>query len=353
MTTDLTTTAPTTMTIETVAGSYADTNAVNARLEYAAKHCNLVTPAPVCGTLPLGYEVAMSVVHLDKEDGYPVSGGLAPSRVALDKIATALGIDWDVDRSKRLDDGSDPRYCHWRAVGTVRGFDNTSQTFPGNKEMDLREGSDQALQLKPGELKMQRKFIMAHAETKARLRAIRSLGVAGSYPPEKFKKPFVVAKLMFTGRVPGNPALEAEFAKMQAAKSLGLYGAESAPPAPPALGVAAVSVPAGQAPTAPPALHAPPPRKIIDAPPPSPAGRTNRQGSPPQTAAGASPASSGYTIPGGRNEDQPIEEAATEDLEYWSGRIQGKLDAGTTPSNFVAKDTAIAEAMRAEMERRR
>src|SRR5690606_22200519 len=72
--------------------------------------------------------------------------------------------------------------------------------------------------------------------TKARLRAIRSIGLRPAYTVEDLAKPFVVARLMWTGES-DDPELRRTFAVMQAQRMLGgvqaLYGQAPAPtPAP-------------------------------------------------------------------------------------------------------------------------
>jgi hypothetical protein len=220
--------------LTTVQGTFGG-KALNDRLRWAMDNMHLVAPATSCGSLPLGCEVALSGFMIDTEDKhgeiYAVGGGkFGLSRVALDKIGTALGISWDPKLSGRQDDGSDPNYCAWTAVGHYRHFDGSVQTVIGSKEMDLRKGSPQlqALQAKirepgktaDGQIREMRLHIVAHAESKARLRAIANMGVKRSYTMEELKKPFVIAKLMFTGRT-DNPELQKVFANKIADSFLG------------------------------------------------------------------------------------------------------------------------------------
>ena len=243
-------------------------------LEEGSKQGHLVSPATSCGSLPEGFEVAISAVKIDttpaSKETYaiPGSGGLGLSKVSLDKIAGAAGVSWDPVMSRRLDDGSDPHYCRFQVVGRYRHFDSQWVTIMATKEMDLRDGSAQVEAMwdryrsskekwdsgqrgersyppkePTGQISEMRLHIESHAETKARLRAIRSLGIKTSYTAQELAKPFVVAKLMATGRS-SDPELHREFAKMQFAAAVGageqLYGGApvaSAPmlqrPAPP------------------------------------------------------------------------------------------------------------------------
>jgi hypothetical protein len=350
----------------------------------------------------LGFEVAMSVVKLDQRemaqggDLYFVGGGgktpkkFGLGKASLNQLCTALGIDWDLSQTGRLDDGSDPRYCHYRAVGTIKGLDGTPQTLSGEKEMDLRDGSPQVEALherKRGggdasnQIREMRLHILSHAETKSKLRAIRSVGIRTSYTEADLRKPFVIAKLMFTGRVPGNPELESRFAEMQAAQVLGgpraLYGA----------GLQAPIAPKLQAP----AKHPPPPigvvgagdddhfsdyvehQEVIDAPPELPRTRTEpsgrqanaaRQQAPqdPQSAptqqrlpqdsqgpTGISEDLSGIVIPGGQEKGTPIEHASDGTLKYWHNRLAANLNKGDVEDRFIERDSLARDAMADEI----
>lgn len=219
-----------------------DPRDVNRMLEEALEHYHLVSPATSCGVVPEGCAVAMSLVKVDPnpdmKEVYQVTGGLGLGKVALNKIAMAAGVSWDARLSGRLDSGKDALYCRFQAVGTVRHFDGTELTIHGTKEMDLRPGSAQveALQAryeaavekwerngrktyepKPpdAQIREMRLFIEAHAETKARLRAIRAIGIKTSYSPKELEKPFAIARLMFTGQS-NDPTLRLMFAQERA-----------------------------------------------------------------------------------------------------------------------------------------
>lgn len=184
---------------------------------------HLIAPAPAVGTLPEGCSVMVSAVVVDVDrETYQMAGtserGLG--KVALNKIAGALGVDWDAKGSQRLDDGSDAHYCHFQAVGRVRNFDGSWRGIDGHKELDLREGSDlveeirareakkktEATDAKPyrgdggdKEIRMKRIHILSLCETEARLRAVRSLGLRTGYTSDELAKPFVIAQVAFDG----------------------------------------------------------------------------------------------------------------------------------------------------------
>jgi hypothetical protein len=245
-----------------LAGAWNEAKAVDAELRKASENMHLVAPATVCGALPEGCEVALSIVYVDPStdktgpgDVYPVGGGkLGLSGTTLSRIGAAAGIDWDMERSGRLDNGRDPHYCHYRAVGTVRNFDGSVRTLSGEVEIDAREGSPQIDEIRAKQAGKQdgdggasqilelRKFLLRHAERKAKNRAIADMGIKRDWTAAELTKPFAVARLMATGRS-NDPALRKEMALMNFDKMTSgraaLYGAPThatprlAPPQPP------------------------------------------------------------------------------------------------------------------------
>jgi hypothetical protein len=212
---------------------------------------HLIAPAPAVGTLPEGCSIMVSAVVVDvQRETYQMAGtserGLG--KVALNKIASALGVDWDPERSQRLDDGSDPHYCHFQAVGRVRNFDGSWRGIDGHKELDLRDSSvlveeirareaqkkRDATDQKPykgdggeKEIRMKRIHILSLCETEARLRAVRSLGLRTGYTEAELAKPFVIAQVSFDG-YSEDPQARAHFREGIMANFLGssraLYG---------------------------------------------------------------------------------------------------------------------------------
>lgn len=236
---------------DALAGSFSDVNAAGDALRSAAAQMHLVSPATHCGMLPEGCGIAISVVHVDPnadKDGpgevYKVGGKLGLSGTTLKKIGAAAAIDWDMGQSGRLDDGRDPHYCHYRAVGIVRNFDGSARTVSGEVEMDAREGSPQLDEIRTkakdrpdggdSQILELRKFLLRHAETKAKLRAIADMGVKRAYTPAELQKPFAVARLMWTGQTK-DPELRRIFATKQMDAMVGsaaaLYGRREGGPA--------------------------------------------------------------------------------------------------------------------------
>lgn len=256
---------------------------VSSRLREMASKFHLVTPVTSVDALPPGCGISISYVTVDPNpasDGpkevYKVGDRLGLSMDTLKRIAAAAGVDWDPRQSGRLDDGTDPHYCHYRAVGFVRAFDGALRTLTGEVEMDLREGSPQVEEIRSKALSRNpdgdggksqilevRKFILRHAESKAKNRAIADMGVKRSYAPKELEKAFAVARIVWTGET-DDPDLKREFARMHGERMMdgaaALYGRQ-----PPALPPVRQQQPAAETrafqPAAVPAFrgHAPPP----------------------------------------------------------------------------------------------
>ncbi len=221
-------------------GKFESLDRLAAAMDAMAATCNVLTPVSRVAAVPQGHAVTLSVVTIDPEqETYSVDGGKrALSKSALDKVAAAAGITWDPRQSGRLDDRSDPHYCHFRAVGTLKDLDGSERTISGECEMDLRDGSPTVSEMErqakskgrdaTGQVSQIRAFILRHAESKAKNRAIRQgLGVRSSYKPEDLARPFVAPKLVFTGDF-GDPEINRGVAVMMAAKALGFDGATAA-----------------------------------------------------------------------------------------------------------------------------
>lgn len=232
-------------------GAIREAAAATTALVKARELGHLISPAPAVGNLPEGCAINVSAVVVDIErETYAMSGTVERglSKVALDKIASALGVDWDPQLSQRLDDGSHPHYCHFQAVGRVRNFDGSWRTIQAHKELDLRDNSaliedilarearkqEEATPQKPyrgdggrKEIAGKRLHILSLCETEARLRAVRSMGLRTGYTREELAKPFVIAQVSFDG-YSEDPEARAQFREGIMANFLGgsraLYG---------------------------------------------------------------------------------------------------------------------------------
>lgn len=352
-----------------VPGTWMQAHQANERLAYAEQNCNLISPATSIGALPEGCGLALSLVHVDVDkETYDVGfGKRALSKSALNRLGAALGISWHPHECVRIDDGSDPHYCHFSVGGHYRAFDGQVQGIGDNKEMDLRDGSAQCEEIilaaekynndprnrnKPRrdpatQIRQLRIHIMSHAETKAKLRATRDIGVHSGYSADELQKPFVCARIMWTGKS-DNPELSRMFAEKTADAFLAgthtLYGGGQ--PSARTIGAGATS-------------HAPPP---VGATPLDPDdyrgadgeyegeddydGSIDTQGEsvPTGNAANGSAANGGdFVIPGGRAQGTPLHKASVGDLQYWCDRIGRELDENR--SRNPERDGALHQAL--------
>lgn len=222
--------AETKRALATSTGIYREASDIARVFERAQEIGHFVSPATVAPTPPEGCAIVVSGVLVDiQSETYPIPGGSKRglSKVILDKIAGSAGISWGGPREGRTDDGSDPHYCAYRAVATFRDLAGQIRVIEADKELDLRDGSAMAKAMKPGELQNQRAQILSMAQSKARNRAVRALGLRTSYEPAELAKPFLVARVQFTGQTE-DPELRRRFAEMNAASMMmgtqALYG---------------------------------------------------------------------------------------------------------------------------------
>jgi hypothetical protein len=373
--------------VEQAVGSYRNPKVVTEWLTKAQEQGHLVSPATACGSLPEGCEVAITAVQVDIEnETYDVGmGKRGLGGPVLDRISAGVGITADPVASGRLDNGSDPRYCRFKWVGHYRSFDGQIMTLTGEKEMDLREGSPQVEAIvercvrklgreaegmdertkrrlgrekAENQIREMRLHILAHAQTKARLRAIRSMGVRAAYPKEDLSKPFLMARVMFTGRTE-DPVLKRTFGEMTAASFLGgtraLYGGGQAEPASRVIDVGGDRNGCG---APPPPVGAVPLDEDDYQPEPEPprtaAGGNggSRQPPPPQQQrqAGGIDTSRVY-MPG--KDKKMVSEASDKDLDYWGGRLARDLDDGKVQEQYLDRTEKQLAAIQQEIAQRR
>lgn len=115
------------------------------------------------------------------------------------KLCQAAGIQWVPQHCRRLDNGKQRYFWRWQYFGLVRTHDGQYQPVQGSKELDLRDGSPDAKAcVSPQQLAKARQNGNEVCESKAMLRAIRSLRVQQSFTVEELKKPFLIVRFSFT-----------------------------------------------------------------------------------------------------------------------------------------------------------
>jgi len=207
---------------------------------------NFATPITVLDRVPPMHRVSIRVVTIDpRTETYPIPGSdkVGLGKTALDKIAAAAAIAWLPERSGQVDAWNDAHRVKYRAVARIRDFDGRTRTVYAEKEVDLRGepgwpeeqlGSDAREFVRIAKKKdrdpwpqifQQRQHIASLAESKAKLRCIRSaIGLPTAMDPKDAAKPFVVPAL-----VPDLDTSDPEIKRMVAASLLdsesALYGA--------------------------------------------------------------------------------------------------------------------------------
>jgi hypothetical protein len=193
------------------------------------------------------------------------------ARPGLEKIGIALGLRFPPEEQKRVDDGSDPMYCCWRAAAALAGLSGVIvrtahyeidlkvkaemkrvgyQLKPPSSMQDkwgwtnypLEQVNPKAAEERPGkkdrkahyielppekqqewiELKV-REYVLSiqdnllvRCETGARLRVIREYsGLPQKFSPEEIKKPFAILKI-----VPRLPSAKTEAERIALHKHL-------------------------------------------------------------------------------------------------------------------------------------
>jgi hypothetical protein len=239
--------------VQVLGASMHDPAAVTAKLQELSAGYHMVGPATKVDGMPAGCGVAIAFVTVNPDaskegpgDVYHVGDKLALSGATLAKIGAAAGVSWLPQQCGRLDNGSEPHYCHYRAVGQVRNFDGSVRVLTGEVEIDARDGGAAEVEIRTkavdradkgdSQLLELRKFLLRHAERKAKNRAIADMGVKRAYTKAELEKPFAVARLMFTGQS-DDPELRRMFAAKTADAMLGgmaaLYGGEAPAQLPP------------------------------------------------------------------------------------------------------------------------
>lgn len=122
-------------------------------------------------------------------------GELGLSKIALEKLAKLAGVI--ITKSVRIVNIDHPHVSEYAVHGKIQRLDGTWHFDTASGSYDLRDGSPQAKAMTPARLAKARIHIQALAESKAKLRLIRSiLGVKHSYSLKELEKPFVVVKLV-------------------------------------------------------------------------------------------------------------------------------------------------------------
>lgn len=204
-------------------GTYETTEEANLALRDAAEVGWLLSPATQMARLLDGCALVITAFRADlvqdtfADDDEP--SRRVPGKSLLDRVAHSLGVSWRAELCRRTDDQRSPYVRSFQAAGRVREFDLSYREIQAHGEVDLTANSALCRKLiarindarrSTLEIERRRAYITSHADTCARLRAIRGLGFRESYLPTELERPFFCARLVFDGRS-DNPATKAIF----------------------------------------------------------------------------------------------------------------------------------------------
>jgi hypothetical protein len=179
------------------------------RFEQLRGQANVVCPVSQVDSIMPMHQLSLRVVVIDSTLTDPVNGTgpevyrgkfcaaneRALGKVAIEKIDAAAGVQ--LLQRRRLDDRSDPYYCEIEVTKALRDYDGMWRQTTKTKAVDLRNGSPDAASMKPSQLAQARSRIQELAESKAGLRASRTLlHLKQKYTVEDLAKAFVVPKLV-------------------------------------------------------------------------------------------------------------------------------------------------------------
>jgi hypothetical protein len=199
-------------------GRSRDTETIYRTIIGLRKTCNVIAPPGLAGSpVPNGFAVLWSEADVDSRivsDGGEVyrtsKTGQTSSYTLLsssiDKVAATFGVNWNPDRSGRLDDGRIKHFCMFKAVGVYTGIDGMPVMLSGTHRTDLQDGSPLSESFRNREgrmneamLRQQRMHILSISESKARSRAFRKAIGLRAMSLHDIGRPWVVFRISLTG----------------------------------------------------------------------------------------------------------------------------------------------------------
>lgn len=181
---------------------------------------NVIGPDMVAQVTPYHKRIATQVVlSANPSDGdvYALQGDiskLAPTKLALLKLADAAGVRWQYAQCKK----TAPSVCEfckaagdnclkcshhgtiaYQAVGAYQDGAGQWRPIIGTAEVDPSERDRVGKNDGKTEGQRMKAYLLRHVESRAFNAAIRTLGVKQWYTPVEIKKPFVVVRTYFDG----------------------------------------------------------------------------------------------------------------------------------------------------------
>lgn len=199
-------------------GLISDPAALSNQLTSLRQHYHVMSPAISVSQMAPGFGANLAVVQIDttvtwnKEetsaigpDTYwskTIHGGDKSKRSlrkeGILKLGQAIGVQWVPEHCRRTDNRKEPYLWSWQYFGAVRTHDGQVMPLQGSYELDLRDGSAAAKAMTANQLPKARQNGNEVCETKAMLRALRTLGIQQAYTVDELKKPFLIVRFSFT-----------------------------------------------------------------------------------------------------------------------------------------------------------
>ena len=164
---------------------------------------HVLTPQADFGSLPPQWKIVPTVLALDPNPNagdvyqdrlFCKNDEVAPTKVALRKIARSAGISYETFRTD-----SNTVMFYWAAKCRIEywGFDGQRKFAEASYEWDLRDGTPRATSMTAKELPRARTNGWRRCEAGAINAAIREYGLKQKYTIAELRKPFVVLNMVF------------------------------------------------------------------------------------------------------------------------------------------------------------
>lgn len=204
-------------------GTYSTSIEANRALRDCAEVGWLLSPSQQVAQVLDGTSIAISAFRVDvvletfADDEEPTRR--IPNKVFLDQVVRELGVGWIADHCRRTDDQHNAHIRSFQAGGRIQEFHGAWRPIQAHSEVDLTNNSPLVRKISARfgersrlEIERRRQFITGLADTGARLRAVRQLGVRDWYSSGDLAKAFFCARVIFHGQS-ASPETKAIFDK--------------------------------------------------------------------------------------------------------------------------------------------
>jgi hypothetical protein len=192
-------------------GTYSNSTEANRALRDCAEVGWLLSPSQHVAQVLEGTSIAISAFRVDvvletfPDDDEPTRR--VPNKTFLDQVVRELGVGWVAEHCRRIDDQRNAHVRSFQAGGRIQEFHGAWRPIQAHAEVDITNNSPLVRKITARfgqrsrlEIERRRQFITSLADTAARLRAVRQLGVRDWYLGSDLEKPFFCARVIFHGQ---------------------------------------------------------------------------------------------------------------------------------------------------------